>query len=29
MERKRVPGIQEKEEFLYIYKERKQQTIGG
>jgi len=29
METKRVPGIQEKEGFLYIYKGRKQQTIGG
>jgi len=29
MERNRVLGIQEKEEFLYIYKERKQQITGG
>jgi len=29
MERKRVPGIKEKEGFLYIYKGKKQQTTGG
>jgi len=29
MEGKRIPGIQEKEGFLYIYKGRKQQTTGG
>jgi len=29
MEGKKVPEIQEKEGFLYIYKGRKQQTTGG
>jgi len=29
MEGKKIPGIQEKEGFLYIYKGRKQQTTGG
>jgi len=29
MEGKKVPGIQEKEGFIYIYKGKKQQTTGG
>jgi len=29
IEGKNIPGIQEKEGFLYIYKGRKQQTTGG
>jgi len=29
MEGQKIPGIQEKKGFLYIYKGRKQQTTGG
>jgi len=29
MQGKKIPGIQEKEGFIYIYKGRKQQTTGG